>query len=1389
MAIYYDNLYLKRGVRKASHFIEPPIIKADTFVFPLNSAFFWFNVNALNTPITTKYPLLSKVENNIVYTIMDYDAKQMDGKFKKIPGNDTMSIKELANKDRKLTFMRPGQDKHITDKVLKIYNYGTLTSRHQYPSQMLRPVAMFNNALRTLITHMLAEKERNIFVNIDIPQELPSRMLLDKYATKLLNSQLNNLPTYKHLLVLEIWKLINPSLRDTSIFNLIPEDKFKNINFLITIDNKTVLLNLAKLMGLVEEYKLPSEIRSIKASTVAKVFYIFLYRIINEGYQSDKELDNKSEGIIKGITGEIELTERKSGGNVVNVNDILKDEVIENNEEAERDDVTDDEDEGMNKGDIQLASEEDEDLTGVKDIEDIKNRKYTYNRVNKSIDNLNKNKVLTNKQARDLKEKIEAQQDIKDPYGSKEKLKDILDNSKDDISLTDTETTPNAVLFDSRLNRNTLKVLKEKYMSTQYRKDIIRVVYSIQNSNNIIEDYTIEEQANILGEIEKHNITIKSIKGRSSKVVINIPKIHPDGSYKLKGQKYILRMFRSEKPISKIDPRTVMLATYYGKQTIAKANYKKDDLGYAIMKALVAKQEVDKNLSFLILVPPENKDIKLPNLYNIIARYVKSFRYNNIIFTFDHAERKNIFGKMTDEDLIRIEDKGKYVVVGNNHGTPLLMGYDNKLYRYRNNKYEEEQDIYDLIGLRGFEGPTEFAYVRLYSSYIPLIVVLSYYLGLTRLLTLLKSRYRIENSNRLKPENNEMAFKFKDCILYVERDHGRNDIIIGGLAGMANIIKEIPIKIMNSKSNFSVLFSKLGMPVNQITEIKLMEDLYVDPINAEYLEKAGEPSTYQGLLIRACELLTDDNYVNPRDIKGHAIKGYERIPGMMYHQLVQSIRENENRSIFAKSKLSVNPNTIIDILQEDNANCTIDDLNPMANIKQNEDVTFLGFQGRQKEGMARDTRRRDTSEIGVISEAARDSGDVGISNYLVADPSLTDIRGNVEAIPDKDNSWSQLISTSAMLAPFLLGDDAARMNFNSIMASHIVPIANMKAPYVRTGYETMIALKAGDKFAICAIEDGTVLEVTDKSITVEYKTKGKKTYLMNSWTSKEESGGCYTHHMTTVFKPKEKFLKDDTLVYDSAFFEPDIFNKRRVLYKQGDIITIALSEDTETFEDSASISKEMYNRLATIVTKVKSIVIPCNTNIANMVTVGKKVTPNDILFDMVDSTINLDGLDEEALAVLHDIKHGSPKAKVKGVISKVTAYYNCELEECSESLKELLKHTDKDLVKEEGYPGKVTSDYKIEGKPLQEGYVQIKIYIDVTEGMGIGDKAIFGNQMKFTVGKIFDKITAEDGTVIDATFRTEGFIHRIVTSPDLIGTTSEILDRLGKKAVEMYFGK
>ena len=51
----------------------------------------------------------------------------------------------------------------------------------------------------------------------------------------------------------------------------------------------------------------------------------------------------------------------------------------------------------------------------------------------------------------------------------------------------------------------------------------------------------------------------------------------------------------------------------------------------------------------------------------------------------------------------------------------------------------------------------------------------------------------------------------------------------------------------------------------------------------------------------------------------------------------------------------------------------------------------------------------------------------------------------------------------------------------------------MRAPVVLTGYETMVAIKAGSKFANIAVEDGVVKEVTKSSITVEYKTKGKVT--------------------------------------------------------------------------------------------------------------------------------------------------------------------------------------------------------------------------------------------------------------------------------------------------------
>ena len=72
--------------------------------------------------------------------------------------------------------------------------------------------------------------------------------------------------------------------------------------------------------------------------------------------------------------------------------------------------------------------------------------------------------------------------------------------------------------------------------------------------------------------------------------------------------------------------------------------------------------------------------------------------------------------------------------------------------------------------------------------------------------------------------------------------------------------------------------------------------------------------------------------------------------------------------------------------------------------------------------------------------------------------------------------------------------------------------------------------------------------------------------------------------------------------------------------------------------------------------------------------------------------------------------------------------------------------------------------------------------------MGIGDKAILGNQMKFTVGDVFfNDVRTKDGTDIDMLFSARSIGNRIVCSPFQIGTTSMLLEKITDNIVDMYF--
>ena len=149
----------------------------------------------------------------------------------------------------------------------------------------------------------------------------------------------------------------------------------------------------------------------------------------------------------------------------------------------------------------------------------------------------------------------------------------------------------------------------------------------------------------------------------------------------------------------------------------------------------------------------------------------------------------------------------------------------------------------------------------------------------------------------------------------------------------------------------------------------------------------------------------------------------------------------------------------------------------------------------------------------------------------------------------------------------------------------------------------------------------------------------------------------------------------------------------------------------------------------------------------------------------------------------------SPKAKVKGTVSKVIAFYNFDPKEASKSVQDLIAYSDKVLTKATGYTGKVGPGYTIQGKLLEPDSLELKIYIDVNETMGTGDKCIVANQLKCTVGEVFDyDMTTESGDAIDAVFSNLSISARIVNSPNLIGTTTTLLKKVEDDVIKMYFG-
>ena len=978
--------------------------------------------------------------------------------------------------------------------------------------------------------------------------------------------------------------------------------------------------------------------------------------------------------------------------------------------------------------------------------------------------------------------------------------------------MPDIKTVP-----DKSMLKSSLLDFDRRYTQEIMQRDIAGMVLSFQQAGYAVTGYEVEPVESLMGSYNMYTVRVTPTDGVASTVRFKLPIIEKDGTYMANGVKYTLRKQRSEVPIRKVAPDSVALTSYYGKAFVRRSEKKVNNYAAWLLNNIMAKALDEADLTVTNAYPGDVYDnlLKAPRLYSILASgfngfsltpavYPRSLGQQTFQLSFDHTKREELFGA---DAMAKYEKDGAILIGKSGMGSHyLVITKQSQLVAYGQHVSAgiAEQmggaelelplgSIEAALGLDRMKAPVDVAVMKVSGTAIPLGIILAYEMGLEPMLALLKSKVRrVPAGTRLNLAANEEAVVFNDEAIVFDKSDQLTGLFLGGFNEYHKAIKRYNVHLFNSKDVYLNVLEFNGLNARYLREMDLFYQMFIDPITRDILIEMGEPTDMRALLVRAGMLLLTDDHPDELDGAHMRLRGYERMAGAVYSEMVRAIRQHNGSAGKSRTGLNMDPFAVFTNIQTDPSKTQVNEINPIQNLKEQEAVTYNGVGGRNSRTMTKKTRTYHENDKGLISGDTVDSSDVAINTYTSADPQFTSLRGLTRKY-EPEMGATPLFSTSVLLAPGTDRDDMKRANFIGIQHSHGVACNGYHQMPVRTGYEQVVAQRTGDMFAAAAPQDGKVIALNAAGLIVQFADGSKQGYELGRRFG-NSAGLTIPHEIVPNVKLGEAFKAGRVLIYNTGFFEPDWVNPENVVWKAGTLIKTVLMEVPETLEDSSALSEAAASKLVTKVSKYSDIVVTFEQSVSKLVKAGQAVDSEDILCiieDAVTSQANL--FDAESLDTLKILSNFAPQAKVKGTVERVEVYYHGEKEDMSESLRAIANASDKMLAERfkasnrKVLTGSVDEAFRVEGDPLQFEHMCIRVYITSEVDMGEGDKGVFANQMKTVVGKkLVGSYRTESGEEIDAVFGAKSIEDRIVESPYIIGMHTVLLDLLVDKAVAAY---
>lgn len=623
----------------------------------------------------------------------------------------------------------------------------------------------------------------------------------------------------------------------------------------------------------------------------------------------------------------------------------------------------------------------------------------------------------------------------------------------------ETEVSRNSLDFlekslpDESMAHSTIIDYDNLYITQQLDRDIAAVLTSFTSNGMIVQDIKEEDEVNEFNRLRHYTVTFADTQGKRHTIRFKLPIVDKEGTLLLNGIRSRMVKQQVNLPICKVSKSRVNLSSNFNKTLVERTTTMAHQYGVHMSRYLGALQRAGLiKVEFGKAVTSD----KLPYDYSSVAEKYAFLKVRDYNFTFDYNERfehfvGNVAGleaavagmsrHLTEREvkLISMKETEKHfgIYCGRRGKEAMFYGHDNTI-RVIKIEFSGGKVNYattDEFTLRGLLSklfrdevvlpklPAEWTELKIQDQNFPIAFILGYRFGITGLLKMLKHPYRfVPQGSRVALGVDELTIPFADGNLVISRYPLETSLVLAGLSKYKT--REYMFAHFDLPDTYFTLLSENRLSTNYLKGINAFFDLFVDPITRDILIRMGEPTSVRGLLLRATQMLATREAIPASSMANHRIRGYERLPDILFNELSREMHRF-NAQTNPKKSFSINPNEVLMSIMKDPTVQPVEELNPIHDIKLKTTVTYAGSGGRTAQSFVINDRKFPEDGTGVLSECTPDSGKVAINAYTSMDPVITNIRGmfDVANVDVNDLEPSNILSATSLLMPGATQDD------------------------------------------------------------------------------------------------------------------------------------------------------------------------------------------------------------------------------------------------------------------------------------------------------------------------------------------------------------------------------